>query len=391
MSNKKLWNFFENPKSKLAIISKWIIIVLIVISSLLAIFQLLGYNIKYLSQESIHLFELFVLGIFTLEFILRLYASPSKSNFFKDIFNWIDLMAIAPFYIGIESSTILRVFRALRLLRLIKISYQLKFFGFFDFKGSIFMKITPFVVLFTLLKGIILYLENKGFWFDFGDFSLLFTIIGFALGVVLSNKIRNSYQKYLKLEDNIFELHGKLNSLSANMNIMAKEKGMGNAGLKIVHDYLDGFIEIFKGEKEGAVRKLRILNRQMYTEAAKLGNSTMIPFHRLAAMMLGIYEESNYIMSKRVAFTPQEYDKFVIHMIVFYLLLITLFIPGINGLLSVVFASYLLYGLYYLTNEFDYIIGSDFRKGENNLITLDIQRLENYRDDLKSDMKKSKT
>jgi hypothetical protein len=60
-------------------------------------------------------------------------------------------------------------------------------------------------------------------------------------------------------------------------------------------------------------------------------------------MVEGIYEDSTYIISKKETSTPKEYDRLILHLIMFYLLLISIFISGYNGLISVIFASYLLY------------------------------------------------
>ena len=41
------------------------------------------------------------LGFFTLEFLLRLFFSPNKRIFVSDPLNFVDFIAIAPFYFAI--------------------------------------------------------------------------------------------------------------------------------------------------------------------------------------------------------------------------------------------------------------------------------------------------
>ena len=82
-------------------------------------------------QHLFHLFDVFSLGVFTVEYILRLYVAPedpafrSKKTprlaFFKSPFALIDLISILPFYLGAFFEADLRVLRALRLLRLFKL------------------------------------------------------------------------------------------------------------------------------------------------------------------------------------------------------------------------------------------------------------------------------
>jgi len=48
-----------------------------------------------------------------------------------------------------------------------------------------------------------------------------------------------------------------------------------------------------------------------------------------------------------------------------------IFLPGVVGMISVISAIYLLYGMYYLTVDFDSLYGGDF-----NLIDLDVSGLD---------------
>jgi hypothetical protein len=82
-------------------------------------------------QHLFHLFDVFSLGVFTVEYVLRLYAAPEdpafgakkipRLAFFKSPFALIDLVSILPFYLGAFFEADLRVLRALRLLRLFKL------------------------------------------------------------------------------------------------------------------------------------------------------------------------------------------------------------------------------------------------------------------------------
>ena len=82
-------------------------------------------------QHLFHLFDVFSLGVFTVEYALRLYVAPEdpafrnkkipRLAFIKSPFALIDLISILPFYLGAFFDADLRVLRVLRLLRLFKL------------------------------------------------------------------------------------------------------------------------------------------------------------------------------------------------------------------------------------------------------------------------------
>jgi len=376
LSRKGMLQFFDEPKTKIAVTVRFFIIVLIVLSAGLAAGQLVAPSYFSPYSQQIEWFEYIALAIFTVELFVRLFASTSLTGFFTRPANWIDFMAVAPFYFGIDDAVILRVFRILRLFKLFNSFTILKTSSIFDFKHSILRVVTPLIVVFTFLKGFIWMLEENELWFVETDFGTLFTIIGFSLGVVLSQKIGRSYSKYLSVQDGMYSLHGKLMGLQENLNIMSKGKGT-----KLVRDWLRGFMDIYHSEYDGALGRVRNLNREMSAAAAKIGNTDHIPFHRMAAMMSSMFELAIVIQSKRTNRTPLTYNLLLQQTIIMYLLLLVVFIPGAKGMISVVFAGYLLYGLFQITNDFDHVSG---RVDDGNLITVDAERIKNYLEELEA-------
>ena len=71
-----------------------------------------------------------------MEYLIRLYATPNKSKFFKSVLNTIDLIAIVPFYFSMVLETLdihnirylksvrkaTEVFRVLRIMRILKLA-----------------------------------------------------------------------------------------------------------------------------------------------------------------------------------------------------------------------------------------------------------------------------
>ena len=69
--------------------------------------------------------EYFTIGVFTIEYLLRLYVAHLKLAFIFSFYGLLDLMAILPFYIA--AGVDLRSARAFRLLRLIRVLKLLRY------------------------------------------------------------------------------------------------------------------------------------------------------------------------------------------------------------------------------------------------------------------------
>jgi len=116
--------------SKVNLIFDYFIIVLIILNVIaIALDTLTGLSPDF--QKALKIFEIISIGIFTIEYLMRLYVSdithPSKSKItsvFKFIispFGLIDLLAILPFYIPFIIKVDLRFLRILRLIRFFRV------------------------------------------------------------------------------------------------------------------------------------------------------------------------------------------------------------------------------------------------------------------------------
>ncbi|SHE20652.1 ion transporter [methanotrophic endosymbiont of Bathymodiolus puteoserpentis (Logatchev)] len=74
------------------------------------------------TKSLLNISEAVLIGIFSVEYLLRLYVADKKIGFVFSFFGLIDLLAILPFYlsVGLDLRSI-RVFRLLRLFRLFKL------------------------------------------------------------------------------------------------------------------------------------------------------------------------------------------------------------------------------------------------------------------------------
>ncbi|XP_078378909.1 potassium voltage-gated channel subfamily A member 1-like [Oculina patagonica] len=141
---RKIWELFDQPDTStaascLAVFSVAVIVLAIAVSiaeTVPSIKEKKDYTNSTntaaendWSTDTWFLLELSFNAWFTIEYLVRLFTSPNKYHFFTSILNFIDLIAIAPFYITLllnksESSSVaaLRILRIVRVFRIFKLS-----------------------------------------------------------------------------------------------------------------------------------------------------------------------------------------------------------------------------------------------------------------------------
>jgi sigma-B regulation protein RsbU (phosphoserine phosphatase) len=73
------------------------------------------------AKRAFHIEEIFVVAVFSLEYLLRLVAAERKSAFIFSFQGMVDLISIAPFYLAGVDARAVRALRLLRLLRVLKL------------------------------------------------------------------------------------------------------------------------------------------------------------------------------------------------------------------------------------------------------------------------------
>lgn len=135
----------------------------------LILVSLVSFTISTLPELSEHtkqllwIIELVTVGIFTVEYLLRLWVADSKPGFVFSFFGMIDLLAILPFYLmtGLD----MRGLRAVRLLRLIRILKLVRYSDAVQHYHRAFIIVREEIVLFVCTTMILLYLAAVGIYY----------------------------------------------------------------------------------------------------------------------------------------------------------------------------------------------------------------------------------
>ena len=108
----------------------------------------------------LNLFEVVSIIIFTIEYLLRIYVSDRKFSYIFSFYGFIDLIAIAPFYLsGVIDLRSLRVVRLLRILKLFRFNKSLTLLN------KAFLIVKREMIIFSFIALLLLYISSVGIYF----------------------------------------------------------------------------------------------------------------------------------------------------------------------------------------------------------------------------------
>jgi voltage-gated potassium channel len=158
---------FETPIGRVINLT---ITVLVLLSS--ATFVAQTYALPAALRSQLDLLDTIILWIFAIEYILRLWCAENKLKHVFSLYSLIDLFAILPFLVGVFDISYIRVFRWLRILRLIRFLEGRTAIGYLTSEDSaIFARIllTLFIIIFVF-SGLIYQAEHSTNGAQYGTF-----------------------------------------------------------------------------------------------------------------------------------------------------------------------------------------------------------------------------
>jgi len=378
---RRIHVFFERPSGVWAWTVQALIFLLILVSLGCAATEYFWPAFFEAHRQAFWVLNAVVLGLFTVEYLLRLFTAPHKWRYALKPLNIVDFMAVFPNYLEFAvdfccNTTWLRgirLFRAVRLARVLRLTRLLRilrifrhgqlFKRIFQYQNTILETITPLLMIFLLIKGVIWALEVNGVWVRDAELGQLFAIIGFALGIILSQKIGVCNDKFIQVEEASIRIYGTLHALSLILRHACTERGD-----EPCREWARVFLRLLRDPHAGNA-EMHAANELLYESVSALEQTPA----EMACTHADLCRDAAYCLSKKNRLTPRAYDTLLHQSTVLYLLLIAVFIPGWTGMVSVMLATYILYGMYQLTQDFDSILGGEFE-----LISIDVSELDAF-------------
>jgi hypothetical protein len=366
---QNIYDFFEQPKGVFGIGFQVMSFLMIIASVVIAFLEFFRHDVAAPYEPQLLFANHIILAVFTVEYVLRLASAPNRLQFVKRPTSIIDFLAIFPNYIELflhifVDTTELRALRLVRLLRFTRVLRLFKLFKYgpflkriFQFQETVLEAIFPIVTLFLALKGVIWILESNNLWISNADLGNLFAIIGFALGIILSQKIGVSYDKFLQVDEAIIRIAGNLQSL---------ELILGKKSARLVASWAKTFLALLVNPTSDNF-SMRMADAKLYRGILAINK---VPGESITGLYLDVSRDGAFCLSKKIRLAPKAYDMLLQQATMLYLALVAVFIPGITGIISILTATYILYGMYYLTQDLDSIFGGDYSLINVNLSEL---------------------
>ena len=193
-------------------------------------------------------------------------------------------------------------------------------------------------------------LEGEPWWPEIGNLSVVISVVGFALAILLGTKLRIVSNRYYALEDAVCRIVGSLRDLQADPAVRRRARAWA-ARFETVLAKPDGAsVQEIRAETDELEQEL---------EAAAIGGPNTAWFHR----------DVEFVLHRALTRTPEVFDSFLRNTTIAYTATVIIAIPGLTGFLSSILVTYVLGGTYFIIDDMDQPL--DFGPGSFIDISLD--------------------
>ncbi len=155
LKKEKIYQFLDAPTTNAGRLVKIFIIFLIILSGLEFLSELFLSEYLYPYAQLVAYLDKAIVTVFTLEYLIRLWATPSRKKFIVNFYNIIDLLAIVPYFFLALNLSFFRTFRLVRLFRIARLFRAAKIMRHFWYIAQLKMGTVARVVQENVLKNMV--------------------------------------------------------------------------------------------------------------------------------------------------------------------------------------------------------------------------------------------
>jgi hypothetical protein len=201
------------------------------------------------------------------------------------------------------------------------------------------------------VKTGMLFLEGIGYWPSITGLETIITVVGFAIGILLSSRLATVHSRIYGFDQSIQSLVGSVEAARAHT-----DSEILLEWLKQIHASI-----VSGGEDQGFSH----WNKRLREEVAE-----SIP----ASIYNGMQREAFYVLHRVRTRTPRVYTTLLIRLSSIYVFVLMATMPGVTGLIATLLAIYAIGGMSIIVNAMD----KPYEVSEDSFVNADISGLERY-------------
>ena len=310
-----------------------IVVIIISILTLVAELRFTSTYNEYL--EYFTKIEIFALVFFSVDFFARIIFYTRRLKYLFSFYGIIDLLTVG---IGIMSlifpilagSSVLRVFRVFRFARLLKLRH-----GNNVFKGISGIAL-PYVISAMAFKMAVLAIEVLPWFPEVKGISIIVSVIGFILAILLGTKLNIANVRLHSVEDAICRIVGALRILDKFDTVKS---------------------ELVDWSKEFEVSLINVSNRRHAAEEMRIRTDKLLASlhsHSISGPNVATFaRDVSYVLHRANANTNKTYEDFLQYVIFSYTIVVIILVPSFIGVVASGLITYVLVGIYLLIDDLD--------------------------------------
>lgn len=351
----------RNPDTPIGIAYNVSLLLLIYVSVGLLIFQFRYPEVASAYEGAVELCHNFILLFFAMDMLLRIVVYRKRLSYLFSFDGVVDLIAVLPGILALVVTGMpnlawvrsLRIIRFLRFFRLLKFSRTST--GRQSFWAGIMQRLLPWIALSAAIKGIVVSAEALPWWPGFGDMSVMLSVTGFAIAVLLGAKLSIAQTRFYEVEDALCRILGSITDMPSKPPV----RDSANDWLKCLRKTLE------ENNRDAYVKlKAQTQAFEKVLEENAVGGPLSAGFHR----------DVEFMTHRLRARTPPAIEKFLWYVTCVYAFIAMLGIPGLTGFVMTAFIVFVLGGMYFVIDDID----APLVEGKRSLISIDLTPLEEY-------------